>query len=74
MSEIFSPAFVPSAKPGPVASERSATRVVLIGIAVAFLALFLVLPLLAVFTQAFSHGRRPSWTPSGSPMPGARSA
>lgn len=56
MSEIFSPAFVPATKQGPVASEGAATRTVLIGIAVAFLALFLVLPLFAVFIQAFSKG------------------
>ena len=29
MSEIFSPAFVPSAKPAPVASEGAGTRAVL---------------------------------------------
>ncbi len=57
MSEVVSPAFVPAAaRPGPVASEGRLTRTLLIGIAVSFLALFLVLPLLAVFAQAFSRG------------------
>ncbi len=74
MSEIFSPAFVPATKQAPVASEGAATRTVLIGIAVAFLALFLVLPLFAVFIQAFSKGLGASWTRSASPTPGARSA
>src|ERR1044071_9272819 len=56
MSEIFSPTFAPAARTEPVASEGTGTRVVLIGIAIAFLALFLVLPLIAVFTQALSKG------------------
>ena len=56
MSEIFSPTITPATRPEPVASEGAGTRFVLIGIAITFLALFLVLPLLAVFTQAFSKG------------------
>ncbi|KST61020.1 sulfate/thiosulfate transporter permease subunit [Methylobacterium sp. GXS13] len=56
MSEIFSPTLPPTAHAEPVASEGTGTRIVLIGIAITFLALFLVLPLIAVFTQAFSKG------------------
>ena len=43
MSEIFSPAFVPATKQGPVASEGAATRTILIGIAVAVTAAVSVL-------------------------------
>jgi sulfate/thiosulfate transport system permease protein len=56
MSEIFSPAFVPAAGPAPVAGEGTGVRRGLIGVAFVFLALFLVLPLFAVFAQAFSRG------------------
>jgi len=56
MSEIFSPVRLPDSRPAPVTGEGRGVRTVLIGIAVAFLALFLVLPLGAVFAQAFAHG------------------
>lgn len=56
MSEIFSPVRVPDTRPAPVTGEGPRVRALLIGIAVVFLALFLVLPLAAVFAQAFAHG------------------
>ena len=56
MSEIVSPTFVPGTSAAPVAGEGTGVRRLLIGAAVIFLALFLVLPLLAVFAQAFSRG------------------
>ncbi|MGC5779875.1 sulfate ABC transporter permease subunit CysW [Methylobacterium sp. NFXW15] len=56
MSEIFSPVRTPSHRPAPVAGEGAGVRALLIGIAITFLALFLVLPLAAVFVQALSHG------------------
>jgi sulfate transport system permease protein len=40
----------------PTTSEPAWVRILLIGIALVFLSLFLVVPLLAVFTQAFSRG------------------
>ena len=40
----------------PATTERSGIRRTLIAIAVIFMALFLVLPLIAVFTEAFSEG------------------
>ena len=61
MSErVYSAAFVEDRHPvtrrdDPVAEHR-VTRIVLIGAALSFLALFLGLPLVAVFTQAFSKG------------------
>ena len=56
MSEIFSPVRLAEARPAPVAGEGAGVRTILIGIAITFLALFLVLPLAAVFVQALSHG------------------
>ena len=56
MSEIVSPAFVPGIRAAPVAGEGAGVRRLLIAVAVLFLALFLVLPLLAVFAQALSRG------------------
>ncbi|MDP4024756.1 sulfate ABC transporter permease subunit CysW [Methylobacterium sp. NEAU 140] len=55
MSEIFSPVSVPAAA-APATGEGPGVRALLIGIAVVFLGLFLVLPLFAVFAQAFSRG------------------
>lgn len=56
MSEIFSPVRLPDTRPVAVTGEGTGVRLLLIGIAVTFLALFLVLPLGAVFVQAFAHG------------------
>ena len=42
--------------PGSSGTGRIAGRIVLVGIAVAYLALFLLLPLFAVFAQAFAKG------------------
>jgi sulfate transport system permease protein len=39
-----------------VTGEPPAVRALLIGVALAFLGLFLVLPLVAVFAEAFRHG------------------
>ena len=46
----------PPARAGSVVTEGLAVRALLIGIAVVFLALFLVLPLVTVFIQAFAKG------------------
>ena len=46
----------PPARAGSVTTEGFAVRALLIGIAVVFLALFLVLPLVTVFIQAFAKG------------------
>src|SRR5262249_9761801 len=43
---------------GSLRSESAPVQWLLIGVAVAFLAIFLVLPLFTVFQQAFSHGLR----------------
>lgn len=56
MSEIFSPVRLADTRPAPVAGEGAGVRTLLIGVAITFLALFLVLPLGAVFVQAFAHG------------------
>ncbi len=56
MSEIFSPVRLPDTRPASATGEGAGVRVLLIGIAIVFLALFLVLPLGAVFVQAFSKG------------------
>ena len=56
MSEIVSRAFLPRQRVAPVAGEGAGVRGLLIAVAVGFLALFLVLPLIAVFVQAFSRG------------------
>ena len=40
----------------PVTTERPATRALLIGIAIVFLAVFLLLPLVTVFAEALSRG------------------
>ncbi|MBN8938093.1 MAG: sulfate ABC transporter permease subunit CysW [Rhizobiales bacterium] len=50
MSEAANP------RPAVATGEGLATRIVLIALAVAFLALFVVLPLLAVFAEAFRRG------------------
>jgi sulfate/thiosulfate transport system permease protein len=42
--------------PGSSGAARIAGRIVLVGIAVAYLALFLLLPLIVVFVQAFAKG------------------
>jgi sulfate transport system permease protein len=44
-----------------VATDAPIARWLLTGIALAFLGLFLFLPLLAIFTQAFEHGVGPYW-------------
>jgi sulfate transport system permease protein len=44
--------------PGSLRTESAPVRWLITGIAVAFLAVFLVLPLFTVFQQAFSHGLR----------------
>ena len=44
------------AAPRPVTTEGRATRLVLIAVAVGFLALFLLLPLVAVFVEALRRG------------------
>jgi sulfate transport system permease protein len=49
------PTFLPAAAPSPV-NERRATRIVLTLVAAAFLLLFLLLPLVAVFTEALRKG------------------
>jgi len=54
MSEAVSRA--PAPVRGAVTAEPYATRAVLIAAAIVFLALFLVLPLLTVFIEAFSRG------------------
>jgi sulfate transport system permease protein len=46
----------PKPPPGSQRTESAPVRWVITGIAVAFLAVFLVLPLFTVFQQAFSHG------------------
>jgi sulfate transport system permease protein len=53
MHEAPSP---PAGRPPPVTTESRAARVILTGIAVAFLGLFLVLPLAAVFAEALRKG------------------
>jgi sulfate/thiosulfate transport system permease protein len=47
------------ARPRPVRSESAVVRWLVIGTAVAFLTVFLVLPLVTVFAQAFSRGLWP---------------
>ena len=47
----------PGARAGPIA-EPKAVRWLLTTVAIAFLTVFLVLPLVVVFSQAFSHGVR----------------
>jgi sulfate/thiosulfate transport system permease protein len=47
------------ARSRPARSESAAVRGLLIGVAVAFLTAFLVLPLVTVFAQAFSRGLWP---------------
>ncbi|MDC7786000.1 sulfate ABC transporter permease subunit CysW [Rhodoplanes sp. TEM] len=46
----------PVIRPRPTVDETRATKAILIGTAVAFLALFVVLPLIAVFAEAFRRG------------------
>lgn len=45
-----------SAAPPPVTTERPLTRFVLLGVALAFLALFLIMPVVVVFTEALRKG------------------
>ncbi|MFD2182479.1 sulfate ABC transporter permease subunit CysW [Rhodoplanes azumiensis] len=45
-----------AARPRPVIDETRRTKILLISLAVAFLALFIVLPLVAVFTEALRRG------------------
>jgi sulfate/thiosulfate transport system permease protein len=47
------------ARPWPVRSESAMVRWLVIGVATAFLTIFLVLPLVTVFAQAFSRGLWP---------------
>jgi sulfate/thiosulfate transport system permease protein len=47
------------ARPRPVRSESAVVRWLVIGVATAFLTIFLVLPLVTVFAQAFSRGLWP---------------
>ena len=51
-------------------SEARWIRYSLIGLALTFMFLFLVLPLAAVFTEALRKAWMPTWKPSKSPMPG----
>jgi sulfate transport system permease protein len=46
----------PNAGPPPVITERPRIRGLLIGIALVFLALFLIMPVIVVFTEAFRKG------------------
>src|SRR5215212_1496035 len=51
------PSFRPAAAaPRPVTSERPAVRIALIGVALAFLTFFLILPLVAVLVEALRAG------------------
>jgi sulfate/thiosulfate transport system permease protein len=52
MSDLIAPV----CRPVEATMERRATRIVLVALAVAFMALFVVLPLLAVFAEAFRRG------------------
>ncbi len=56
MSELALPAAQAPARSRPVAGEGPVVRAVLVTVTVAFLGLFLVLPLSAVFAQAFAKG------------------
>ena len=56
MSEGLALSRAAAARPRSVTSEGRAVRWLLTGIAILFLALFLVLPLLTVFAQALSRG------------------
>ncbi|MEE7493314.1 sulfate ABC transporter permease subunit CysW [Methylobacterium oryzae] len=57
MSEIFSPIAVSGiGRPKSVVGESAGVRGLLIAIAIVFLALFLLLPLISVFAQAFAKG------------------
>jgi sulfate transport system permease protein len=61
MSEAITPADFPVSEtdlrpPESVVTETGWVRALLIGVAVTFLALFLVLPLITVFVQAFAKG------------------
>ncbi|MCE4223798.1 sulfate ABC transporter permease subunit CysW [Methylobacterium sp. C25] len=61
MSEAITPSDFPVAEsglrpPASVVTETGWVRVLLIAVAIAFLALFLVLPLVTVFVQAFAKG------------------
>jgi sulfate/thiosulfate transport system permease protein len=55
------PSFLASDRSLSVTTERRMARYVLIGIAVAFLGLFLLLPLISVFTEAFRAGLATYW-------------
>ncbi len=53
-------------------TESPATRITLIALALAFLALFLILPVIAVFVEAFRKGQANIWRHWSSRMPGLR--
>ncbi len=55
-------------------TESPWVRYTLIGIALAFMLLFLVLPLAAVFAEALRKGLAPIWRACASPMPGRPSS
>jgi sulfate transport system permease protein len=48
--------FEPRAKKRTAQQDGAAVRFTIIGVSVAFLSIFIVLPLIAVFAQAFAHG------------------
>ena len=54
-------------RPRSATTESPVVRALLIGIALAFLGLFLVLPLAAVFIEAFRHGVVEFWAALGEP-------
>ncbi|KQP38555.1 sulfate/thiosulfate transporter permease subunit [Methylobacterium sp. Leaf104] len=56
MSETFAPATLAEARPASVVTEGLWVRGLLIAVAILFLALFLVLPLVTVFAQALAKG------------------
>lgn len=54
-------------------TESPTTRITLIAIALAFLALFLILPVIAVFVEAFRKGLVTIWRHWSNRTPGLRS-
>jgi sulfate transport system permease protein len=54
--------FITEDRARSVTTERRPVRIALILIAFAFLALFLILPLVAVFTEAFRAGLGAFWS------------
>ena len=59
--------FIASDRTRSVTTERPVVRIMLVVVAVAFLTLFLLLPLLAVFTEAFRAGFGAYWQAIGEP-------